>query len=41
MIGLETVSPNDEILLWKTNQTGVNDAKFDKIMNMIMFYNSL
>jgi hypothetical protein len=41
MIGLETNSPNDEILLWRTNQTGVNDAKFDKIIQMINFYNSI
>ena len=32
---------NDEILLWRTNQTGVNDAKFEKIIQMINFYNSI
>jgi hypothetical protein len=41
MIGLETNSPNDEILLWKTNQTGVKEAKLEKILSMIKFYSSL
>lgn len=41
MVGLETSSPNDEILLWRTNQTGLNDAKIDKIIDMINFYDSL
>jgi hypothetical protein len=41
MIGLETNSPNDEILLWKTNQTGVKEAKIEKILSIIEFYNSL
>jgi len=27
MIGVETDNENDEILMWKTNQTGINDAK--------------
>ena len=28
MIGIKTQSQTDEILLWKTNQTGLNNAKF-------------
>ncbi len=29
------------MLLWKTNQTVVNSAKFTKIMEMIDFYNQM
>lgn len=41
MIGIETDNSEDEILLWKTNQTEVNSAKFNKILSSIELFSQM
>lgn len=39
MIGIQTKSPNDEIILWKTNMTDMRDVKIQKVLQMFnLFY---
>lgn len=34
MIGIQTQSPNDEILLWKTNIKEINEMRIQKFLQM-------
>lgn len=39
MVGIETKSENDEILLWKTNMTNMSNIKIQKVIQIFnMFY---